>query len=180
MDLVRHFAYRLALALACAVIGVAGGGAWAAEPLEYAVKAAYLVKFPFYVEWPPAAFASPGAPLVLCVVGDDPFGSLLDEAAAGQQVQGHPLLLRRLRSLSRDSGCHMAYVGADTRAEPPRGSGVLLVTDGQPGAGMIHFVVKDNRVRFTVDDELAAQNSLVISSKLLSVALAVKPRAAPR
>jgi len=181
MEPVTRHARRLvlAIAIACALLGV-HGGALAAEPLEYAVKAAYLVKFPFYVEWPPAAFAGPAAPLVLCVVGDDPFGSLLDEAAAGQQVQGHPLLLRRVKSLARDSGCHMAYVGPDTRADPPRGSSVLLVTDGQPNAGIIHFVLKDNRVRFTVDDEAAAQGGLAISSKLLNVALSVKPRGASR
>jgi hypothetical protein len=151
-------------------------GAAMAEPLEYAVKAAYLVKFPFYVEWPTGAFASPSAPLVLCVVGEDPFGSLLDEATAGQQVQGHPLALRRMKTASRDAGCHIAYVGADTRADTLRNAGTLVVTDGAATSGIINFVVRDNRVRFTVDDEAAAQNGLAISSKLLSVALSVKSR----
>ncbi len=114
---------------------------------------------------------------MLCVVGDDPFGSLLDEAAAGQQVQGHPLVLRRVgaRALGRESGCHIAWVGTEVRPEALRGSSTLVVTDGG-GAGMINFVVRDNRVRFPVDDEAAAQNGLVISSKLLNVALSVKPR----
>ena len=151
-------------------------GAAVAEPLEYAVKAAYLVKFPFYVEWPAGAFAAPNAPLVLCVVGDDPFGSLLDEAVAGQQVQGHPLALRRLKAAVRDAGCHMAYIGADHRAETLRSTGTLVVTDGSATSGIIHFVVRDNRVRFTVDDDAAAQSGLAISSKLLNVALSVKPR----
>src|SRR6185295_16921977 len=70
--------------LAACLLGVLAA-AGAAEP-EYAVKAAYLVKFPFFVEWPASAFASPTAPLVLCVIGDDPFGSLLDEAAGGQEM----------------------------------------------------------------------------------------------
>lgn len=170
---------RLAWVAHCVVPVVLGGGlavAAAAEPLEYAVKAAYLVKFPFYVEWPPAAFVSASAPLMLCVVGEDPFGSLLDEAVAGQQVQGHPLVLRRLKSIGREQGCHVAYVGADTKLGALRGSGALVVTDGPTAGGVISFVLKDKRVRFTVDDEAAAQNGLAISSKLLSVALAVKPR----
>jgi len=161
--------------LGCAAAGMAFA-ILAAEPLEYAVKAAYLVKFPFYVEWPAGAFASPTAPLNLCVVGDDPFGSLLDEAAAGQSVQGHPIVLRRLKAVPREGGCHIAYVGGDTRGELPRGSGTLLVTDGAATYGIIHFVVKDNRVRFAVDDEAAAQSGLAISSKLLNVAMTVKPR----
>jgi hypothetical protein len=153
-------------------------GTLAAEPLEYAVKAAYLVKFPFYVEWPASAFANPGAPLVLCVIGEDPFGSLLDEAAAGQQVQGRSLVLRRLKTAPRDASCHVAYLGADVRPDVLRGSGMLVITDARAEGGMIHFVVKDNRVRFTVDDEAAAQGGLTISSKLLNVALAVKARGA--
>ena len=51
-----------------------------------------------------------------------------------------------------------------------------MVTDGANAPGMINFVLKDNRVRFIVDDDAAAQSGLTISSKLLSVALAVKPR----
>jgi len=147
------------------------------DPLEYSLKAAYLAKFPFYVEWPPLAFASPTSPIVLCVVGEDPFGPLLDEAVNGQQSQGRALVVRRIRTLSRDAGCHLAYVGGDSaRVEVLKGSPVLVVTDTQGGNGMINFVLRDNRVRFTVDDDLAAQHGLGISSKLLNVAMAVKTR----
>lgn len=160
-------------------IAVDSTRAHAAEPLEYSVKAAYLAKFAFYVDWPPTAFASPTSPIVLCVVGEDPFGPLLDEAVNGQQVQGRSLTVRRIKTLSRDSGCHVAYVGSETvRVESLRGSSVLVVTDTQGGSGVINFVLRDNRVRFTVDDDTAAQHGLGISSKLLSVALAVKPRGA--
>jgi hypothetical protein len=154
-----------------------------AEQAEYAVKAAFLSKFGFYVEWPAGAFAT-GTPLVLCVVGDDPFGNYLDEAVAGQQVGGRSIVVRRLKSVTRDSGCHIAYVGSEPRpgavSDALRGSPTLVVTDAQTTAagGAIHFVLKDNRVRFTIDDDAAAQSGLSVSSKLLSLALAVKPRGA--
>ncbi|HJV59401.1 MAG TPA: YfiR family protein [Albitalea sp.] len=152
----------------------ASGGVVAAEQLEYAVKAAYLAKFASYVDWPPAAFATPTSPVVLCVVGEDPFGPLLDEAAAGQQVSGRAIVVRRLKSIGRDAGCHIAYLGKDAHADDLRGTGTLVVADS--GNGIINFVVKDNRVRFTVDDDAAAKNGLAISSKLLNVALSVKSR----
>jgi len=157
-------------------LAAAGVGASAAEPLEASVKAAYLAKFAFYVDWPPAAFAGPTAPIVLCIVGDDAFGALVEEATAGQAVQGRAIAVKRLKAISRESGCHIAYVGAEARLEAVKGSPVLLVTDALGGNGMINFVLRDNRVRFTVDDDLAAQFGLGISSKLLNVALAVKPR----
>jgi len=159
------------LAFVCTV-----AAAQVAPPSEYDVKAAYLVKFPSYVEWPSSAFAASNSPLVLCIVGADPFGPPLDEAAAGQQVQGHPLLVRRLKTIGRDSGCHIAFVGIEPRSEALAGSGVLVVSDTPAGGGIISFVVQGNRVRFHVDDQAAALNNLVISSKLLSVALSVKPR----
>jgi hypothetical protein len=88
-----------ALAVLRALAGkrdAAGAGAAMAEPLEYAVKAAYLVKFPNYVEWPVTAFASPTAPLVLCIVGDGP-----------------------VRQPDRRGGVRPAGAGPSARAAPP-------------------------------------------------------------
>lgn len=178
MDTVMRPVQRFAAGLLLVVEMIAAAqSARAAEPIEYSVKAAYLAKFAFYVDWPPDAFASPASPIVLCVVGEDPFGHLLDEAVTGQAVQGRTLAVKRIKTLARESGCHIAYVGSESvRVELTKGLPVLVVTDTQGGNGMINFVLRDNRVRFTVDDDTAAQNGLAISSKLLSVALAVKPR----
>lgn len=176
MDLVTRLLAMLRRMLAplAGVWLMMAGPAHAAEPLEYAVKAAYLAKFPAYVEWPSEAFATPTSPVVVCVVGDDPFGPLLDEALATQQVQGRPMVARRMRAVARDSGCHIVFFGGSARDEGLRSA--LVVTDSPSGGGVINFVLRDKRVRFTVDDEAAAQNGLAISSKLLSVALSVKPR----
>lgn len=171
--------------IAAFCLAAAPGAAVAADgdSLEYAVKAAYLYKFGIYVEWPATAFAAPTAALNLCIVGDDPFGAVLDSAVSGQRVDTHPVLVRRLKTIARDSGCHILYLGVADGAraaqlqEAVRGSHVLTVGDTKVGGGgIVTFVVKDNRVRFTVDEEAAAQNGLLISSKLLSLALSVKPR----
>lgn len=157
--------------------------AQAAEPTEYAVKAAYLSKFGSYIEWPRATFSGADGAINLCVVGEDAFGSLIDDAAAAQQGSGRGIVVRRLKSVGRDSGCHIAYLGGDVRVATAvdglRGGPVLVVTDGggaSTDGGAIHFVMKDNRVRFTIDEDAAAQNGLNISSKLLNLALSVKPR----
>ena len=62
--------------------------------------------------------------------------------------------------------------------ETVHGSNVLTVSDtgGAGETGIIDFVIVNNRVRFNIDDEAAAQNGLVISSKLMSLALNVKRR----
>jgi hypothetical protein len=84
----------------------------AAAPLEYGVKAAYLLGFTRYVEWPAFVFPAEGAPLVLCVIGPDPFGDLLDRTVAGRSSQQRRLAVRRLAvaELAQAGGCHVAFV----------------------------------------------------------------------
>jgi hypothetical protein len=155
------------------------------ESVEYSVKAAYLAKFGIYVEWPGTAFSTPGSAFSLCVVGDDPFGATLDTAVAGQRIDGRPIQVRRLKTAGRDSACHILYIGnvetarAAQIAESVRGSAVLTVSDARStgnGVGVINFVLRDNRVRFNIDEDAATQNGLNISSKLLGLALAVKSK----
>jgi hypothetical protein len=159
---------------------------WAQESLETDVKAAYLYKFAPFVDWPPRSFQGGQDPLVICVVGKDSFGTVLDRVVAGQRVDGHPIIVRRLASADRNLPCHIAYLGG-SRAQPVgealrllRGSPVLTVTDGASAPGILDFTLDQGRVRFRVDDQAAADGGLVISSKLLNLALSVRPRAGAR
>jgi hypothetical protein len=145
------------------------------DSMEYAIKAAYLYKFGIYVEWPQHAFPSPTSPLYLCIVGEDPFGAALDAAVNGQRIETHPIVIRRVKTLARDTVCHILYANAaDLQHVETARNGVLTVSDAR--GGIINFIIKDNRVRFDIDDEAAAQSGLNISSKLLGIALNVKPR----
>jgi hypothetical protein len=153
-------------------------------PIETAIEATYLYKFAAFVDWPTASFSSPGAPLVICIVGDDPFGVQLARAVSGERVGDRPLELRHLPTVDRNAGCHIAYV-AGSDAQPLanilatlRGAPVLTVT-GAPGdgrdRGIIQFVIVDNHVRFAIDAPQAVRSGLVISSKLLSLGVAIGP-----
>lgn len=166
---------------------MAAGLALAAAPtpaaaqtnLEYSVKANYLVRFAAFVTWPPRAFASAQAPVVICVAGRDPFGRSLDTAARSHTAYGRPLAVRRLRDPAAVGGCHIVYVGRGGGAAVAAGQGqpAVLVTDEGAGAdrGMIHFVLADGRVRFHIDQQQAARNGLGVSSRLLNLAVSVRP-----
>jgi len=152
-----------------------------AEPLEYAVKAAYLTKFGIYVDWPGLA---PGAPLNLCIAGTDPFGKALASAAESEQPGSRFIVVRRLPTITVESNCQIAFFSNNDSTAPQiidslRGSPVLTVSDSGGKGAIINFVLKDNRVRFEIDDAAAAQNNLVLSSKLLGLAVNVKPRPQP-
>ncbi len=85
------------LALLCGTLGstlFVRGTSGAEAPTEYQVKAVFLFNFSHFVEWPAATFTAPNQPFAICVLGDDPFGTRLDEAVRGEQIDQHPLSVR--------------------------------------------------------------------------------------
>lgn len=176
----RLFAFGRRLAAAALLLSAPA----AAQPSEEAVKAAFLPKFARYVQWPGTSNPGPRDPYQLCVIGRDPFGRLLDQAAAGEIVDGRPVAVRRIASPDTAAGCHLAYVQGATGQDTARwllalrNRPILTITDSRNGAqrGMIHFTVAGGRVRFFIDDAEAGQRGLTISSRLLALALGVRQR----
>ena len=155
----------------------------AAQASETAVKAAFLPRFARYVKWPPNARPGGSQPFVLCVVGGDPFGSVLDNAAASQLIDGHRIVVRRLASAAGAQACHIAFVGARGAQSGQLLAAlermpILTITDTRTGSqrGMIHFAVVSGRVRFFINEAEAARRGLSISSRLLALAVGVKAR----
>ena len=97
---------RLAFLIA---LNLGAGPAWtAAPPGEYQIKAAYLLNFARYVEWP-AARLPIGALLRLCVLGRDPFGGAL-MGLEGRQVNGHEMRLRQIEGVDQAGDCHLVFI----------------------------------------------------------------------
>jgi hypothetical protein len=148
-----------------------------AEELEYAVKATYLSKFAPFVTWPAAMPQK--ATFDLCLSGSDEVTKLASEAAAGQSVNGRPVAVRMLGSGEGADGCEILYVAASPQAaqvlEAARKKPVLTITNSATGRGIIAFVIVQRHVRFDIDNGLAAEAGLSISSKLLSLANTVRP-----
>jgi hypothetical protein len=155
-----------------------------AQPLEQAVKAAFLPKFARYVIWPERSRRAVGERFQLCIIGNDGFGPLIDEAASGEQIDQHSIIVRRMASVEQADGCRIAFVQGKSPKDNSsilaslRSRPVLTVTDQKlgPDRGMIHFVVHQGRVRFHIDAAAAAQTGLSIDSRLLGLALTVKQR----
>jgi len=176
----------LRICLAMMVLHVTTGRAAAADsaPLEMDVKAAFLPKFAAYINWPPGALGTPEDPIRLCIIGRNAFGASLDAVAGRERIDQHPVQIRRLASAAEATGCHIAFLGGSPKETPAKmlqmlqGQPILTITDDQFGAdrGIVHFVLKAGRVRFHIDDALAARSNLGISARLLSLAVSVKQR----
>lgn len=164
----------LLMALACLV------PALAAAQAEHEVKAAFLVRFLSFVEWPEPAFARPESPIVIGVLGSDEVMAALQEITAGRVVQARPVLVRRMREGESAAGLHLLFIGRAASASLPKFAGtpgVLLVSesDGALERGAtVNFVRRDARVRFEVALDVAERQGLRISSRMLSVAQHVR------
>ncbi len=150
--------------------------------VEIAVKAAYLYKFLGYVEWPPAQFPGPAVPFVIGIAGNEPLARELERITAGRSVKDRRIAVRRMRPDEPLTGLHLLYIGPGDSARQMRllklaqQRPILTVTDTDTmgATGIIHFRVVDNRVRFEVALDTAQRSGLQLSSRLLSVALAVR------
>jgi hypothetical protein len=146
---------------------------------EYQVKAVFLFNFAQFVDWPPKAFPEPQTPLVIGVLGEDPFGTYLDETVRGENVNNRPLVVQRYRRIGDIKTCHVLFIN---RSETDRleqilaslkGRNILTVGDTDDFAqrgGMIQLVTEKNKIRMRINLEVVKAANLTISSKLLRVA----------
>ena len=154
------------------------------EASEASVKAAFLYKFPGYIEWPANAFPSAAAPFTFGVMGEEEVAAELERLAAGKQWSGHPMAVKRVDG-DNVKGLQVLFIGrgASERlgavvraAQLP---GLLVVTENEKGltyGAAINFVLNEDRVGFEVAPEAAEKNGLRISSRMLAVARRVVQR----
>jgi hypothetical protein len=160
--------------LAAAQLPGPARGAERDSALEYRVKAAFLYNFAKFVEWP----AQDTGPIVLGVLGQDPFGAILDQTVGQKTINGRPVVVRRFASVPQARECHIVFVGASEKARSaeilPRlaNSGILTVGERRgflQAGGMVEFVVEDNNVHFEINPEAVRRAGIHISANLLKL-----------
>ncbi len=169
------------LSLACVSITSDPARAAEAEPLEYQVKAAFLLNFTKFVQWPASAFADENSPVAICILGEDPFGNTLDEMVRGEALNGRQLVVQRIRRQVEPKACQVLFVSKSekdvARTLADLGTGVLTVGEGEKflrDGGIIAFVIQDRRVRFDIDQAAAVKARITLSSRLMNVARSVE------
>ena len=150
---------------------------------EYLIKAGYIYNFAKLVEWPASAFAQPDSPIVIGIVGTDPFGPIIDKVLEGKKVNGHPFLIKRLKPTADVKECHILFIGSSLGAHVAdtirltRGTPILTISE-IPGfadhGGIIHLTLEQNKVRFEVNVDAAKEADLNISSRLLVLAKVIQ------
>jgi len=156
------------------------GRAQGTPPTEYQIKAAFIFNFARFVEWPAGAFAGTTSPLVIGILGENPFRNDLQRTIGDKTVDDHPLVIKELRSQAEATNCHILFISSSEKPRLPQilkvvnGTSVLTVGEMErftETGGMINFVQEGSKIRFQINNEAATGAGLKISSKLLNLAL---------
>lgn len=144
-------------------------------PSEYAVKATLAYKLPQFIEWPAKVFANRNAPIVIGVLGDNPFEGYLDNLVKSERVDGHPLAVRYCKTVEEAQTCHLLFIA---RSETPRLESIFTQLRGRPvltigdsdafirAGGMMRFMLESGKVRMGINLEEIKASGITISSKL--------------
>jgi hypothetical protein len=152
-------------------------------PSEYQVKAAFLINFPKYVEWPAEAFAATNSPIVIAAMGETKVAAEIEKIITGRTVNGREIVLKRLASHEEPGVCHILFISAAEQQHSPnlctQLKDISVLTVGESDdfldrGGIINLARRDQKIAVQVNLTAADKARIKISSKLLGVAGVVK------
>jgi hypothetical protein len=172
-----------------------------AEQLELQKKAECINSFTRFVDWPARKFPRPDTPFVIGIYGTDNLSDLLQELIQDRQIKGRPVIIKHLQIKEELRTCHVLFI---SRSERDRLGPILgevrrenVLTVGEcdgflDKGGIVNFVNVGGQIRFQIQPANAAREKLIISSRLLQLAVplstsinvvpanAIRPSDAPR
>src|SRR5438128_130855 len=176
----RYLCVCLCLLLALWVV-FSGGLVARAEspaPTMHQVQAAFLFNFAKFVTWPEDAFHRSGSALIIGVLGEDPFGAVLEETVRDKTVMGKKLAVKRFARIQDAVNSHILFLSSSEESQllpllkVLEKATVLTVSDMEQFAergGMVAFTVEDQKVRFNVNGAARGRAGLKMSAQLLKL-----------
>lgn len=181
--LMRRSRLIVAVLLSVSVaVGANAQSSASAATSEYLIKAGFIYNFAQLVQWPSTAFSQADSPIVIGILGTDPFGTSIDRVVENKKLDGRNLIVKRLRwskDLKDLTECNILFISSSEKEHIPDVINMLkwlpILTIGEtPGfaarGGIINLTLEDNKVRFEVNIGAAKQANLNISSRLLALA----------
>lgn len=159
---------------------------------EYQIKAAFLYNFMQFVDWPEEKVSDTNDPIILGIIGDDPFGDAF-KPIESKRIKGKKSLIKRFEGIEKlkksdDKGqskielirqCHLLFICSSEKENLKDVinlvSGYDILTVGETpnmleSGGIVNFLLDENKVRFEINLSTARRENIKIRSQLLRLA----------
>lgn len=154
------------------------------EESECKVKYVYLYSFGLLTKWPDDTFEQTGNSFVIGVLGEKPFGHILDEIARRKTIDQRSIVIRRFKSFDEYRPCHILYVTdsvaeeqAESVARQLKNDAVLIVgetPDFEHSGGVVSFRIEEENVKFSMNVDAVKRRHLMVSARLSRLATLVR------
>jgi hypothetical protein len=168
--------FHLGFWLVC--LGLSPAGAQVVSH-EYPLKAVFLLNFAQFTGWPASTFEHADSPLVIGVLGTDPFGAVLDDAVRGETVNGRKFVVQRYRHVADATNCQILFI---SQSETPHWDAIMAALKGKPVLTVseiegtsyrgvcVRFITENNKIRLRINTATLKNAGLTMSSQLLRLA----------
>jgi hypothetical protein len=156
-----------------------------AQTSEYTIKAAFLERFTRFIEWPAESTVHDTTKVfVLGIVGDNPFGTVLDKLYATQKIKNKKVQILYISNLNDILKCNIIFISKSKANDLLK---ILLLTKNQPiltvsdtngfaeNGVLINFFFEENKIRFEINETAVKNSELSISYLLYNVAKIINP-----
>lgn len=170
---------RSALLVALAVTGGIKTAHAQTVSHEYQITAVFMLNFAQFTDWPTNAFEHPDSPLVIGILGSDPFGALIDDALRNERVNGRKFIVQRYLRVEDVKTCHILFISLsearrlDKIVADLQGRPILTVSEIENSAyhGVcVRLLTANNKIRLRINTDSLKAAQLTMSSQLLRVA----------
>lgn len=170
--------------LVSALAGLAPVSGLPQDASEPEVKAAIVFNIARFTQWPAGAVGPAEQAFTICVAGRDETAQAI-EALEGKSLHGHPVRVLPFERVAALTDCRVLFVARGETYRLNQLSALLAASKGPVltigdvrgfanRGGMVALVRTDERVRFEINPREVEARGLVMSSRLLSLALIVK------
>jgi hypothetical protein len=151
-----------------------------AQQSEYTIKAVFLEHFTRFIEWPESSdIADTSAPFFIAIIGENPFGSILDQIYTEQKIRNKKVEILFISTPDGIPDCHILFISSSNREILPeilsrtRNKPILTVSDTKGFAEngvLINFYLAGDKIKFEINEKAVHESGLVMSYRLLNLA----------
>ncbi|MBF0406180.1 MAG: YfiR family protein [Candidatus Riflebacteria bacterium] len=148
----------------------------AAAQDEFTVKAAFLLKFPAFIEWSKSGKVLDSKVFKIGIFNNPAFANIAKSILKNKEINEQVVQVDYLPKIEVQEKFNVIYFSHNpggNSINSEKYNGVLTIGEGErfiDDGGILAFTIEDSKIRFFISNSNAIKAGLKISSKLLQLA----------